>query len=180
MRTIGVLVFEGFQLLDAAGPIGAFEIAGRYVPGAYDIRVLSRGGGRVASSSGVTLDTLSFAGAGPLEPPDNIGNVWRSPLSISPSAFRGTSAFSNEPRANAVLALVLPLLLPALLLPLLLLPAPLLSLLLLPAPLLPLAAAGVGPLEPPGSITRASLGLGAPPPPPPPQSMLPTDENRRR
>jgi hypothetical protein len=54
----------------------------------------------------------------------------------------------------------------------LLLPAPLLSLLLLPAPLLPLAAAGVGPLEPPGSITRASLGLGAPPPPPPPNILL--------
>lgn len=67
MRAIGVLVFEGFQLLDAAGPIGAFEIAGRYVPGAYDIRVLSRDGGRVASSSGVTLDSLSFADAGLLD-----------------------------------------------------------------------------------------------------------------
>jgi hypothetical protein len=31
MRTIGVLIFPDFQLLDAAGPIGAFEIAGRYV-----------------------------------------------------------------------------------------------------------------------------------------------------
>lgn len=67
MRAIGVLVFADFQLLDAAGPIGAFEIAGRYVPGAYDIRVLSRDGGAVASSSGVTLNTRPFADAGRLD-----------------------------------------------------------------------------------------------------------------
>lgn len=67
MRTIGVLIFPDFQLLDAAGPIGAFEIAGRYVPGAYEIRLLSRDGGPVASSSGVTLDSLSFKGSGRLD-----------------------------------------------------------------------------------------------------------------
>ena len=67
MRIVGVLVFTDFQLLDAAGPIGAFEIAGRYVPGTYDIRLLSRDGGPVASSSGVTLNALSFKDAGPLD-----------------------------------------------------------------------------------------------------------------
>ena len=30
VRTIGFLIFPDFQLLDAAGPIAAFEIAGRY------------------------------------------------------------------------------------------------------------------------------------------------------
>jgi transcriptional regulator GlxA family with amidase domain len=67
MRTIGVLIFPDFQLLDAAGPIGAFEIAGRYVPGAYEIRLLSRHGGPVASSSGVTLDSLPFEDSGALD-----------------------------------------------------------------------------------------------------------------
>ncbi len=67
MRTIGVLVFHDFQLLDAAGPIGAFEIADRYVPGSYTIKALSRGGGAVASSSGVTLNTAPFADAGRLD-----------------------------------------------------------------------------------------------------------------
>ncbi|MCF8506137.1 MAG: GlxA family transcriptional regulator [Caulobacter sp.] len=67
MRTIGVLIFPDFQLLDAAGPIGAFEIAGRYVPGAYDIRLISRDGGPVASSSGVTLDSAAFGDAGRLD-----------------------------------------------------------------------------------------------------------------
>ncbi|MFA7263301.1 MAG: GlxA family transcriptional regulator [Caulobacter sp.] len=67
MRTIGVLIFPDFQLLDAAGPIGAFEIAGRFAPGTYDIVVLSRDGGPVASSSGATLNSTAFASAGRLD-----------------------------------------------------------------------------------------------------------------
>ena len=67
MRTLGVLIFPDFQLLDAAGPISAFEIAGRYVPGSYDIRLLSRDGGRVASSSGVALETEAFGTTGRLD-----------------------------------------------------------------------------------------------------------------
>ncbi|HET6972171.1 MAG TPA: AraC family transcriptional regulator, partial [Phenylobacterium sp.] len=54
-RPIAVVIFPGFQLLDAAGPIAAFEIAERYRPGAYDLCVLAPGGGQVRSSSGVAL-----------------------------------------------------------------------------------------------------------------------------
>ncbi|WP_309092299.1 GlxA family transcriptional regulator [Phenylobacterium sp.] len=54
-RRLGLVIFPGFQILDAAGPIAAFEIAGRYRPGAYDLNVLSPGGGAVPSSSGVPL-----------------------------------------------------------------------------------------------------------------------------
>jgi len=54
-RPLGVVIFPGFQLLDAAGPISAFDIARRYVEGAYDIRVLSPGGGTIESSSGVSF-----------------------------------------------------------------------------------------------------------------------------
>ena len=67
MPTIGVLIFPDFQLLDAAGPIGAFEIADRYVPGSYDIQLLSRDGGAVRSSSGVALTASAFAEAGRLD-----------------------------------------------------------------------------------------------------------------
>jgi len=70
---LGLLVFPGFQILDAAGPIGAFEIAGRYGGGAYAIETLAIGGGAVRSSSGVAMaadaadpaqpfDTLMVAG----------------------------------------------------------------------------------------------------------------------
>ena len=49
-------IFPGFQILDAAGPIAAFEIAGRYVPGAYRPDACSRAeAGPVASSSGAAM-----------------------------------------------------------------------------------------------------------------------------
>jgi len=71
-RRIAFVVFPGFQLLDAAGPIGAFEIAGRHQPGTYELAVLAPDAGGVASSSGVKMtaealddapiDTIVIAG----------------------------------------------------------------------------------------------------------------------
>lgn len=67
-RTIGILVFPDFQLLDAAGPIAAFEMASRETaPSAYRLRVLAREAGPVPSSSGVALLAESFAGVGSLD-----------------------------------------------------------------------------------------------------------------
>jgi transcriptional regulator GlxA family with amidase domain len=54
-RRIGVVIFPGFQLLDAAGPIAALEIAGRFADGVYGIEVLAAEAGTVASSSGVRM-----------------------------------------------------------------------------------------------------------------------------
>jgi transcriptional regulator GlxA family with amidase domain len=54
-RRLAIVVFPGFQLLDAAGPISAFDIARRYYEGAYEITVLGPGGGQIASSSGVAF-----------------------------------------------------------------------------------------------------------------------------
>lgn len=54
-RRVAMLIFPDFQLLDAAGPISAFEIAERYVPGSYELSVLAAAAGPVASSSGVAL-----------------------------------------------------------------------------------------------------------------------------
>jgi transcriptional regulator GlxA family with amidase domain len=70
---LGLLIFPDFQILDAAGPIAAFEIAGRYGGGFYAIEVLAMDAGEVASSSGVGMaaraadpaaayDTLMIAG----------------------------------------------------------------------------------------------------------------------
>jgi transcriptional regulator GlxA family with amidase domain len=52
---LGLLIFPGFQILDAAGPIAAFEIASRYEGGAYAIETLAIEGGAVRSSSGVAM-----------------------------------------------------------------------------------------------------------------------------
>ncbi|THD64063.1 GlxA family transcriptional regulator [Phenylobacterium sp.] len=54
-RRLAMVIFPGFQLLDAAGPISAFEIAERYVPDAYSMAVLAAEAGPVASSSGVAF-----------------------------------------------------------------------------------------------------------------------------
>ena len=66
-RDIGFLIFPDFQLLDAAGPIAAFEIAGRLVPGAYRLHLLAREAGAVPSSSGVAMTAKAFAEAPPLD-----------------------------------------------------------------------------------------------------------------
>jgi transcriptional regulator GlxA family with amidase domain len=52
---IGMLVFPDFQLLDAAGPISVFEIAGRFANQPLPIRVLAVTPGPVRSSSGVEI-----------------------------------------------------------------------------------------------------------------------------
>jgi transcriptional regulator GlxA family with amidase domain len=56
-RAIAVVLHPGFQLLDVAGPTTAFEIAERFQPGSYEVRLLAPGGGDVESSSGVTVTT---------------------------------------------------------------------------------------------------------------------------
>jgi transcriptional regulator GlxA family with amidase domain len=52
---IGVLIFPGFQLLDAAGPISVFEIAARVAVGAPSIKTIAVTPGAVRSSSGVEM-----------------------------------------------------------------------------------------------------------------------------
>jgi transcriptional regulator GlxA family with amidase domain len=63
---IGVLLFPDFQLLDAAGPISAFEVAGRLSGSPVTIRVLAEKPGEVRSSSGVALMARGLRAAGAL------------------------------------------------------------------------------------------------------------------
>jgi transcriptional regulator GlxA family with amidase domain len=57
-RLLSFVLFPGFQLLDAAGPIAAFEIAAELVPGAYRFRLTATQAGKVQSSSGIALDAV--------------------------------------------------------------------------------------------------------------------------
>lgn len=57
---IGILIFPGFQILDAAGPIAAFEIAARLSGEKPDIRVVAAKPGPVRSSSGVEMHARAF------------------------------------------------------------------------------------------------------------------------
>jgi transcriptional regulator GlxA family with amidase domain len=66
-RRIAILIFPDFQILDATGPIAAFEIAGRYVEDAYDIKVIAAEAGQVRSSAGVAMIAEAFAAGGRLD-----------------------------------------------------------------------------------------------------------------
>jgi len=66
-RRVAFLIFDGFQLLDAAGPISAFEIAGRYAPGAYELRVIALRAGAVTSSAGVSMTAQALGRAGSVD-----------------------------------------------------------------------------------------------------------------
>jgi transcriptional regulator GlxA family with amidase domain len=101
-RTLALLIFPGFQILDAAGPIAAFEVAGRFAGDPYDLRVLAAEAGLVESSAGAAIaaaaledgpyDTLMVAG----------GDVRRAPAALiawlrreAPQARRVTSICSG-------------------------------------------------------------------------------------
>ena len=64
---IGVLVFPDFQLLDAAGPISVFEIAGRFAGRPLSIKVLAVAPGAVRSSAGVELLARGLKAAGAID-----------------------------------------------------------------------------------------------------------------
>ncbi len=68
-RRIAFLLFEDFQLLDAAGPISAFEIAERFEPGSYQLRVIARRRGAVVSSARASLNAVA------LPPPASIDTL---------------------------------------------------------------------------------------------------------
>ncbi|OYU16260.1 MAG: AraC family transcriptional regulator [Alphaproteobacteria bacterium PA4] len=55
-RAIRFLVFADFQILDLAGPLAAFEIAGRFVPGAYALTVCAETPGPVPSSAALAVE----------------------------------------------------------------------------------------------------------------------------
>ena len=100
-RKLGVLLFPDFQILDATGPIAAFEIASRYAPGAYELQIMAAQPGLVASSSGAAmlagelstapLDTLVVAG-GEGTRPAAICEVTRSWVRAASSAARRTAS----------------------------------------------------------------------------------------
>ena len=66
-RKLAVVIFPGFQLLDAAGPVAAFEIAARHVEGGYAVQAMSLDGGAVMSSAGLALAAATADARAPLD-----------------------------------------------------------------------------------------------------------------
>ena len=106
MRKIAVLVFPNFQILDATGPLAAFEIAERYQPGAYALQLVAIEAGAVPSSSGVCLaaagaramrgvDTLLIAGGNGVDQAAACSTTRRLVQRLAGSARRVASVCSG-------------------------------------------------------------------------------------
>lgn len=67
MKTVGLFLYERFQLLDASGPMTAFEIAEEMAPGTYRLMTLSIRGGPVISTSRLMVETVAAETAGPFD-----------------------------------------------------------------------------------------------------------------
>lgn len=99
------MIFPGFQLLDAAGPIAAFEIAGRVRPSTYEIVVLAPDAGCVTSSSSVRLaaelldeapiDTIVVAGGDGTRSLPELTRIVAWLRRVAPAARRVTSVCSG-------------------------------------------------------------------------------------
>jgi transcriptional regulator GlxA family with amidase domain len=90
-RRIAILVFPDFQILDATGPLAAFEVAGRHSPGAYAVETVAAVAGPVASSSGLRVL------AGPLPDADGIDT-------LVAAGGQGTRQHRFDPRVRDFLA----------------------------------------------------------------------------
>jgi transcriptional regulator GlxA family with amidase domain len=60
MIRVACLLYDGFLLLDAAGPLTAFEVANARGPASYAVEILAAADGLVASSLGVSLAAADF------------------------------------------------------------------------------------------------------------------------
>lgn len=66
-KTIAILVYPQFQILDAVGPTTVFELADQIEPGHYERRIISMDGGTIVSSSGVALSSERAEEIGPVD-----------------------------------------------------------------------------------------------------------------
>jgi transcriptional regulator GlxA family with amidase domain len=60
-QSIALILHPGFQLLDAAGPTAAFEMAEKFRTGSYDLTIMAPGGGEIESSYGVKLSATPLS-----------------------------------------------------------------------------------------------------------------------
>jgi transcriptional regulator GlxA family with amidase domain len=99
-RSICVLNFEDFQLLDAAGPIGAFEMPMRGIqPPPCSLQVIAPTAGTIGSSPGA----LWMADAMPRQPDDGTvvitGGSGARAAMLDPKVQAFVRAFGQPPQA---------------------------------------------------------------------------------
>jgi transcriptional regulator GlxA family with amidase domain len=100
-HSIAFLVFPGFQILDATGPIAAFEIAERYRPGSYSLRTVAVAPGPVASSSGIGLQAAALGRADAVDTLIVAGGEGSRAAAVCPKTRRFVLACAERSRRVA-------------------------------------------------------------------------------
>lgn len=100
-RRIAFLIFPQFQILDATGPIAAFEIADRHRPGTYTLRTIAAIPGPVASSSGASLQASSFGRADTVDTLIVAGGEGTQPAALCKKTRRFVLACAQRSRRVA-------------------------------------------------------------------------------
>jgi transcriptional regulator GlxA family with amidase domain len=100
-RRIAFLVFTDFQLLDVAGPISAFEIAERYRPGTYELRLVAPQKGLVTSTAGVAMDAVTMGKASAIDTLIISGGEGTRPAALAPRIVNFVAACGAEARRVA-------------------------------------------------------------------------------
>jgi transcriptional regulator GlxA family with amidase domain len=89
MHRVTLLVYEGFQILDATGPAAVFEVAGDF--GApYSLTIVSAEGGPVRSSCGIVVETTELR-------PEGLGDTV-----LVPGSENLRQALASKPLLEAV------------------------------------------------------------------------------
>jgi transcriptional regulator GlxA family with amidase domain len=97
-RHVALLIYPDFQLLDAAGPIAAFEVAARIRPGAYTLRVIAAQRGLVRSSSGISMPAAALGRARRVDTLIVSGGDGSRDAALCPTARRFIQACARSAR----------------------------------------------------------------------------------
>lgn len=100
-RRVAFFIFPDFQLLDAAGPISAFEIADRYVPGSYELRVIAIKPGVVTSTSGASMNAVGAGRPAAIDTLIVVGGEGTRAVSAEPRTVKFVAACGAQSRRVA-------------------------------------------------------------------------------
>ncbi|MEI5674402.1 MULTISPECIES: GlxA family transcriptional regulator [unclassified Nocardioides] len=100
-RRIGMLAFDGVMLLDLSGPAEVFVAANRQVPGAYEIAVLTVGGGAFETSVGARMEAVAVAGSGTFDTVVVVGSTQPALRFVTPELVAATLDLAGRSRRLA-------------------------------------------------------------------------------
>ena len=100
-RVVAIVLFPEFQIIDAAGPIGAFEVAERLSPGAYSLSIRAAEPGTVRSSASATMNADDLGSVGGIDTLIVVGGVGSREAMTDPRLLQFVRESATEVRRTA-------------------------------------------------------------------------------